>query len=66
MYKRRRKNERKHTETSPRRYIMSEELKLTKTRECIHCEKFFDCNGKPKEVARCVNFVERKKQDGRA
>lgn len=43
---------------------MSEEVKLTKTRECIHCEKFFDCNGKPKEVVRCVNLVERKKQDG--
>lgn len=36
-----------------------EELK--KDKECLHCEKFFDCNGKPKEVKGCLNFEERKK-----
>ena len=43
---------------------MSEEI-LTKTRECIRCDKFFECNGKPKEVDRCLNFTERKDRDGR-
>jgi hypothetical protein len=45
---------------------MSEEIKLTKTRECIQCDRFFECKGRPQGVVRCVNFVERKKQrDGR-
>lgn len=35
---------------------------LKKDRECIHCEKFFECEGKPKEVKQCINFVERKKR----
>lgn len=43
---------------------MSDEVKLVKNRDCIHCEKIFDCKGKPREVKLCVNFVERKK-DGR-
>ena len=30
-----------------------------KTKECIHCEKFFECQGKPDERP-CVNFVDRK------
>jgi len=38
-----------------------QEKYLKKDRECIHCEKFFDCDGKPKEVKLCVNFIERKK-----
>lgn len=42
---------------------MNKELK--KDRECIHCEKFFDCAGKPEKVKLCVNFVERKDEDGR-
>ena len=37
---------------------------LKKDRECIHCEKFFDCPGKPEKVKLCVNFVERKDEDG--
>lgn len=37
---------------------------LVKDRECIHCEKFFDCQGKPRGSI-CVNFEERKKDDGR-
>lgn len=36
-----------------------EELK--KDKECLHCEKFFDCKGKPKEIKECLNFKERKK-----
>ena len=42
---------------------MADELK--KDRECIHCEKFFECEGKPEGVERCINFTERKKEDGR-
>jgi hypothetical protein len=41
------------------------EVKLTKNRECIRCDKFFECDGKPKEVVRCVNFVERKQKNGK-
>lgn len=37
---------------------------LVKDRECLHCEKFFDCNGKPRDIKQCVNFTERKKKDG--
>lgn len=37
---------------------------LKKGKECIHCEKFFDCPGKPKNVERCLNFKERKDEDG--
>ena len=39
---------------------------LTKTRvenevfECIHCEKFFECTGRPEGVKRCLNFSERR------
>lgn len=32
---------------------------LTKTIECLHCEKFFDCKGKPANVLRCNEFEER-------
>lgn len=38
--------------------------KLVKDKECIQCNKFFDCKGKPKGNGPCVNFEERKK-DGR-
>ena len=38
---------------------------LKKDRECIHCERFFDCKGKPEGVKLCVNFEERKDKDGR-
>jgi len=38
-----------------------EELK--KDRECLHCEKFFECAGKPKEVDQCLMFEERKDKD---
>ena len=41
---------------------MDKELK--KDRECIHCEKFFDCPGKPVTVKMCLNFKEGKKEDG--
>ena len=36
-----------------------EELK--KDKECLHCEKFFDCKGKPREIKECLNFEERKR-----
>jgi hypothetical protein len=35
-----------------------------KDRECLQCEKFFDCKGKPPNVKRCIEFRERKKKDG--
>lgn len=38
---------------------------LKKDRECIHCEKFFDCKGKPQNVQRCIEFKERKQDNGR-
>lgn len=38
--------------------------KLIKDKECIHCEKFFDCIGKPAGVTHCINFKERKREDG--
>ena len=44
---------------------MSEDNKRIKTKECIQCDKFFECKGKPKSVVRCVNFVERKSFNGR-
>ena len=40
------------------------EVKLVKNIDCVHCEKIFDCEGKPREVKLCVNFVERK-ENGR-
>lgn len=41
-----------------------EELK--KDKECLHCEKFFDCRGKPKDIKECLQFEERKEiQRGR-
>lgn len=38
---------------------------LVKDRECIHCEKFFECDGKPRGKL-CVNFKERKDGNGRS
>lgn len=40
------------------------EKELKKNRECIQCEKFFECEGKPKDVKRCINFKERKREHG--
>lgn len=37
---------------------------LKKDKECLHCEHFFDCKGKPEHVERCLNFKERKKDNG--
>jgi hypothetical protein len=40
--------------------------KPTKDKECIHCKKFWECEGKPidkKKKLLCVNYEERK--DGR-
>lgn len=31
-----------------------------KTKECIHCEKFFECEGKEKDKP-CLHYKERKK-----
>ena len=33
--------------------------------ECIYCEDFFDCIGKPASVKRCINFEEGKNYNGR-
>lgn len=38
----------------------TKESQLKKDRECLHCEKFFDCKGKPPDVDSCLNLVERK------
>jgi hypothetical protein len=38
---------------------MDKETKLVKDRECIKCEKFFDCKGKPQKT-RCILFTPRK------
>ena len=35
--------------------------KPKKTKECIKCKKFFDCDGMPQDADRCVVFEERKK-----
>ena len=43
---------------------MSKDIGLKKDKECLHCEKFFDCKGKPKDVELCLNFKERKRKDG--
>lgn len=37
---------------------------LKKDKECIHCENFFDCAGKPEHVKLCLNLVERKEENG--
>ena len=34
---------------------------IIKDKDCISCDKFFDCDGKPRRVERCVNKVERRK-----
>ena len=39
--------------------------KTLKDKECIKCDKFFDFQGKPKEVKQCLNFEERKQRNGR-
>ncbi len=43
-----------HRNGSPK----AEEKLLVKDRECLHCKKFFDCNGKKRGVD-CIGFVER-------
>lgn len=32
---------------------------LKKDRECLHCNKFFDCEGKPPDIENCLQFEER-------
>lgn len=34
-------------------------------RECISCNRFFDCNGKEYEGQLCVMYEERKSEDGK-
>ena len=36
-----------------------------KDKACVRCEHIFTCKGKPEGVVLCINFKERKKQDGR-
>lgn len=43
--------------------MKTETNELTHDKECMHCEKFFDCEGKPKNVDRCIEFKERKNND---
>ena len=35
------------------------EEKPVKDRECIRCQKFFDCNGKPHANMNCISFEKR-------
>lgn len=42
---------------------MEEKKKLIKDRECIHCDRLFDCKGKPEGV-KCVAFTQRKEKKG--
>jgi hypothetical protein len=37
--------------------------KLKKDRECLKCQKFFECAGKPPEVKRCLQIVPRENQN---
>lgn len=42
-----------------------EEIKKThKDRECLHCIRFFECEGKPLETKTCVRFQERDGMNG--
>ena len=41
--------------------MKTEEKPLKKDLECIHCQRFFNCDGKPPEVKQCLYFKERKK-----
>ena len=50
---------------SVRKVLKKDDERITKDKECIHCEKFFECDGKPAKVKLCVNFVGRKEEDGR-
>ena len=40
------------------------ETKLIKDKECIHCKRLFNCDGKPRENALCLHFKER--ENGRS
>lgn len=42
----------------------TEEKPLKKDKECMHCESFFSCKGKPRDVEQCLLFKERKKKNG--
>ena len=33
---------------------------FVKDKECINCQKFFDCKGKMRGVTNCINFEEYK------
>ncbi len=35
-----------------------------KTKECIHCERFFECKGKENDKP-CLHYKERKKNGGK-
>ena len=39
--------------------IAEKDAELIKDRECIHCDKFFECKGKPPNI-KCINFTPRK------
>lgn len=47
---------------------MKEEKKILVNQsvfECIHCNKFFDCKLDHTQIDRCVNFEERRSDNGR-
>lgn len=36
-------------------------VEVKKDKECVYCEKLFDCIGKPVGVERCIQFKDRRK-----
>lgn len=41
-------------------YMDEQAVELKKDKECIYCEHFFNCMGKPKDVERCIQFKDRR------
>lgn len=42
--------------------IDKEKKDLKKDLECVDCKKLFFCEGKPRNVDRCLNYEKRKDQ----
>lgn len=40
---------------------MAEEIKLKKSKECMHCVNLFKCKG-AKDVSKCVNYMPRREE----
>lgn len=46
--------------TKNRWYMDEQAVELKKDKNCIYCENFYDCIGKPKDVELCIHFKDRK------